>query len=189
MKVVDSATNLAEVTFDLDDTSWPTAFDGRRADTNQPAQTTVYRAEFNGPQNARGASFALALRSLGVPQSVYLNGQPIAKDVLRDSADQEINLSADAVRPGKNVIAIVAAAQERRGNRSEQDGRQGSPGLVRMTIPPTPWKRSLFSGLAQVIVQSTSQPGEITLVAKSPGVADGVLKLQAQPSASRAELR
>jgi beta-galactosidase len=190
MKVVDSATNLAEVAFDFDDTRWQTAFDGRRSNTNQPAQTTVYRADFKGPQNAGGVSFALVLRSLSEPQSVYLNGQPIAGNVSPDSADLEINLAANAFRPGKNVIAIVAAAaRERRGNRGEQDGSQGSPGLVRMTIPPAPWKRSLFSGLAQVIVQSTGQPGEITLTAKSQGVADGVMKLPAQPAALRAALR
>jgi beta-galactosidase len=120
---------------------------------------------------------------------VYLNGQPIAGNVSHEAADLEINLAADALRPGKNVIAIVAATtRERRGNRGDQDDRQGSPGLVRMTIPSAPWKRSLFNGLAQVIVQSTGQPGEITLTAKSQGVADGVMKLPAQPAASRAAL-
>jgi hypothetical protein len=36
-----------------------------------------------------------------------------------------------------------------------------------------------------VIVQSTGQPGEITLTAKSQGVTDGVLKIQAQPAPPR----
>jgi beta-galactosidase len=191
MKAVDSATNLAEVAFDFDDTSWQTAFDGRRGehhdDTNQPTRTTVYRADFNGPQDTGGTSLKLVLRNLGEQQSVYLNGQRIAEDVSRESADREIDLAADTFRPGKNMIAIVVAGVQ--GNRGGQDGSQGSPGLVRMTIPPAPWKRSLFNGLAQVIVQSTGQPGEITLTAKSQGVADGLMKLQEQPAASRAELR
>jgi beta-galactosidase len=55
-------------------------------------------------------------------------------------------------------------------------------------VAPAPWKRSLFNGLAQVIVQSTSQPVEITLTAKSQGVADGVMKLQTQPAVARAAL-
>ena len=42
------------------------------------------------------------------------------------------------------------------------------------------WKRSVFNGLAQVIVQSTGQPGEITLTATSSGLSQGVLKLQTQ---------
>jgi beta-galactosidase len=52
-------------------------------------------------------------------------------------------------------------------------------------MPAGNWKRSLFSGLAQVIVRSTGQPGEITLTAKSPGLTDGVLKLQAEQAAWR----
>ena len=92
------------------------------------------------------------------------------------------------MRPGKNVIAIVATpAQGGRGNRGGGGGRAnfGSPGQIRVTIPPADWKRSLFSGLAQVIVQSTGQPGEITLTAKSSGVTDGILKIQAQPAPHR----
>ena len=95
------------------------------------------------------------------------------------------------MRPGKNVIAIVATpAQGGRGNRGG-GGRAnfGAPGQIRVTTSPGDWKRSLFSGLAQVIVQSTGQPGEITLTAKSPGVTDGVLKLQAEQTALRAAIR
>jgi beta-galactosidase len=55
-------------------------------------------------------------------------------------------------------------------------------------VVPALWKRSLFNGLAQVIVQSTGQPGEVTLTAKSQGVTDGVLKLQIQPAALQAAL-
>ena len=45
------------------------------------------------------------------------------------------------------------------------------------------WKRSLFNGLAQVVVQSTREPGEITLTASSPGLSPKALKLQTQPVA------
>jgi HSP20 family molecular chaperone IbpA len=48
---------------------------------------------------------------------------------------------------------------------------------------PPDWKRSLFNGLAQVLVQSTREPGEITLTASSPGLSPKELKLQTQPVA------
>ncbi|HVM59769.1 MAG TPA: beta-galactosidase GalA [Verrucomicrobiae bacterium] len=187
-KAVDSETDPAEVAIDVDDTSWPMAFDGT-SDTNEMARITVYRATFNGPPDATGASFTLMVRRLGQPQSVYLNGRRIAGNASSGSADTEIALGADALRPGTNVVAIVATASEDRWK--HPGGREGgaiSPALVWMTVPPAPWQRSLFNGLAQVIVQSTSQPGEITLTAKSPGVADGVVKLQTKPSASVAVL-
>ena len=192
-KTVDSMTNLAEVAFDLDDSTWQNAFGGRgggggrRGNTNQPTQITVYRGSFELPENSGGKTFALNLRSLGQEQSVYLNGKLLAENVSRENATKEINLAADALRPGKNVIAIVATPpQGGRGNRGG-GGREnfGSPGQIRVTTSAGDWKRSLFSGLAQIIVQSTGQPGEITLTAKSQGVTDGVLKLQAQPTPPR----
>jgi beta-galactosidase len=60
--------------------------------------------------------------------------------------------------------------------------------LIRLTTPAGNWKRNRFSGLAQVIVQSTGQPGEIALTAKSQGVTDGRLKIQAEPAALRAAI-
>jgi beta-galactosidase len=43
----------------------------------------------------------------------------------------------------------------------------------------------VFNGLAQVIVQSTGQPGEITLTARSPGLSEAVRELRAQPAERR----
>jgi beta-galactosidase len=43
------------------------------------------------------------------------------------------------------------------------------------------WKRSLFNGLAQVIVRSAGQPGEITLTAASKDLSPAVLKIRANP--------
>ena len=134
---------------------------------------------------------ALALRSLGQEQSVYLNGQPVAENVSQENASREINLATGALRPGKNVIAIVATpTQGGRGNRGGGGGRGNfdSPGQIRVTIPPADWKRSLFSGLAQVIIQSTQQPGEIALKASSPGMNSTELKLQARETALRPAL-
>ncbi|HLB72438.1 MAG TPA: hypothetical protein VJJ98_00310, partial [Sedimentisphaerales bacterium] len=50
---------------------------------------------------------------------------------------------------------------------------------------PGEWKRSLFNGLAQVIVQSTQQAGQITLKAGAPGLTTAALTLQSQPAVLR----
>src|SRR5207237_5914030 len=42
--------------------------------------------------------------------------------------------------------------------------------------------RSLFRGLAQVIVQTTTVPGEIMLTASSPGMRSATLKLTSTPA-------
>jgi len=51
---------------------------------------------------------------------------------------------------------------------------------------PTPqWKRETFNGLAQIIVKTTKQAGEITLMASSEGVTPATLKLTTTTSVVR----
>ena len=47
------------------------------------------------------------------------------------------------------------------------------------------WKRSVFNGLAQVLVQSTGPPGEITLTASASGLSNAVTHIQMQPARLR----
>ena len=51
--------------------------------------------------------------------------------------------------------------------------------------PSSTWRRSLFNGLAQVIVQTTGEPGEIKLTAKSDGLTPATATLQSQASTPR----
>ncbi len=48
-----------------------------------------------------------------------------------------------------------------------------------------PWSRSLFNGLAQVIVQSTRNPGEFKLIASADGLRSASSVVQTQPCAGR----
>jgi beta-galactosidase len=47
------------------------------------------------------------------------------------------------------------------------------------------WQRSLFSGLAQVIVQSTKDPGEIRLTARADGLTPVTLTIPSQAATPR----
>jgi beta-galactosidase len=51
-------------------------------------------------------------------------------------------------------------------------------GSVRVTTPAAPWQRSLFNGWAQVIVQSTGEPGTGTLTAAAPGLPSATLRFE-----------
>jgi beta-galactosidase len=110
----------------------------------------------------------------------------ISRNLAKENPEQEVLLAADILRSGKNVLAIVATPQ-RDGNRAGQS--QSSPGLIRMAVPPPAWQRSLFNGLAQVIVQSTGEPGEIKLIAKSAGLTDGTLQITSQKATLRPAVR
>ena len=84
------------------------------------------------------------------------------------------------LRPGDNVIAVCC----RNGG-----GNGGlSPNVtVDIIAKPDelPWSRSLFNGLAQVIVQSTKDAGEIKLTAGSAGLPSVTASVQTQPCAPR----
>ncbi len=188
MHAAEGTNNEAELAADFDDSGWQEMFvqreDGERRESSPPSGTVVYRGKFEAPHFADNATVTLEWRSLGVQESIYINGVPIAEKILGQNQvnvpmNVKITVPANILRPGTNVIA-AAVLQPRGGRRN-----QGSPGVIKATTPPGAWKRKLFSGLAQVIVQSTGQPGEITLTAKSAGLTDGVLKIQAEQAAWR----
>jgi beta-galactosidase len=49
--------------------------------------------------------------------------------------------------------------------------------FVNQPVPPA-WSRSLFNGLAQVIVQSSREPGEIKLTASADGLTPASTTIQ-----------
>jgi beta-galactosidase len=174
-----------EVALDFDDSGWPAAFgerrEGNREDRNAGAasRTNVYRGVFLLPPDARTRQLALLLHSLGGQQAVFVNGKPLTQPLRRDDVGFTFNLDPDILRT-TNVVAIIATSLPgTRGTRA-RIGRDG-PGLIRVTIPAGNWNRSAFNGLAQVIVQSTGQPGQITLTATAPALASAVLTVQSQP--------
>ncbi|MGA2748303.1 MAG: beta-galactosidase GalA [Verrucomicrobiota bacterium] len=183
MKTVDSLTNRPEVEFGYDDSRWRSAFSGAwyRGDTAS-AQPTVYRARFELPGSTRDLMLTLVLRKITDENYVYINGQPLTLTNPQGGIDLELPIDANMLRPGINVLAVLASAPASRGTRNDGE-EEAKPAIIRVTERAPQWKRCLFSGLAQVIVQSTGDPGEITLTADAQGVSESVLKLQAQPPA------
>lgn len=51
-------------------------------------------------------------------------------------------------------------------------------GQVQIIYPSKQWKRKVFNGLAQLLIQSSKQPGEILLTSESPGLKSSVIKIQ-----------
>jgi len=110
--------------------------------------------------------------------AVYVNGQKVSGTVeSRSSAIFDVKA---LLHPGMNVVAVPTANY----------GPEGA-GITKGVVlrlqdapPAVQWSRSVFNGLAEVIVQSTKEPGSITLRASSNGLQAGsfVLKSQAAPA-------
>ena len=115
-------------------------------------------------------------------QSVYVNGHLVAHGIKREAPDQIVELKHAILKPGKNIYAIAGPPLVKRHQWEELNT---DPGIIRIFNPEGQWKRSVFNGLAQVIVQSTEKSGTITLTATSLGLAKGELKIEAQPSPLR----
>ena len=59
------------------------------------------------------------------------------------------------------------------------------PGLVQIIYPSLQWKRKLFNGLAQIIVQSSRQPGRIIVKATADGLKQAEIEIETKPVALR----
>ncbi|MGB8357831.1 MAG: DUF4982 domain-containing protein, partial [Bacteroidales bacterium] len=154
----------------FDYSQWQVAFPGNKWDTtisNPSVKGIVIRGEFIVPEISNASEIALYARSLGEEQSIYVNGQLIASGMKRDRASHEFKLDKTVVQNGKNEYVIVATPLLKQ---NIWDELNTYPGTVKVVYPAGEWKRRVFNGLAQVIVQSTQTPGVITLKASADGL-------------------
>jgi len=93
----------------------------------------------------------------------FVNGHLVGESHIWQNATQfEVK---EYLHPGENIIAVGV----------KHDGRWGglNPNVNLEILPKASrvkWSRSLFNGLAQILVQSTRTPGEIKLSAYADGL-------------------
>ena len=109
------------------------------------------------------ATFRLFYQSIGTQQKIYLNGALIGTP---DDASlrSEFAIDRKLLHPGNNVLTITATPFRKK---FMWDELNHDPGTLQVVVPAAQWKRRLFNGLAQVIIESTGQPGNILLTATS----------------------
>ncbi|ACB74280.1 beta-galactosidase GalA [Opitutus terrae] len=135
----------------------------------------VFEATFDRPALGAGETMTLLLNALGTNQTATLNGEPLVRDAAPAQAKIELPLAADTLRPTGNVLRIEATRYEDWGTRDSL--KQLWPATLRIVTPAPAWQRSTFNGLAQVIVQTTGEPGAIELVATSDGLKSASVEL------------
>lgn len=141
----------------------------------------IFEATFDAPAVAPGGSATLLLNALGPKQTVLLNGCVLMRDAAPAQARTEFPLADLALQAAGNVLRIEAT---RFADWSTREAvRQVHPATWRLAAPPAPWTRSVFNGLAQVIVQSTGDAGEIVLTATAEGLAAARAIVEAKASA------
>jgi beta-galactosidase len=173
------APGLPEESADYDDFSWakadPQSPDGPLEGRSQ----AVFRTKIQvTKQELDAESVELCFGMIDEEGFVYVNGRKVG-----ESHDWRSAPAFDVkhlLHPGENVIAVGVA---------NWDGAGGINKGVTLRLGEKPelpeWKRSVFNGLAQIIVQSTKSPGEIKLTARSAGLSSGMTVLSSQPVALR----
>jgi beta-galactosidase len=174
--------DFPQAAYDFDDSNWP-AFK-QAEEVNKPMKDTliIIRGSFQLPPITDNAAITLLTKSICNNQSIYVNGHLIASDIKRNAPNQDYKLDHSILKSGKNVYTAIGTpfVKTRQWEEINID-----PGVVKIFTPAETWKRKVFNGLAQIIVQSAQQPGEITLTATSPALQPATVKIKTQPAALR----
>jgi len=174
-----------EVAFKFDDSRWDKF---RQTDeVNKPKKDTliIVRGSLQLPTLRDDIKVTLFTKSICENQSIYVNGELIAIDIQRNAPNQEFVLDHRILESGKNTYAVVGKpfVKTQRWEELNVD-----PGVVQVKIPAETWKRKVFDGLVQIIVQAARKSGEISLTAKSPGLKSATIKIIAEPANLRPAL-
>ncbi len=169
--------DFPEAAYDFDDSNWP-AF--KQTDqVNKPMKDTliIIRGSFQLPAVTDNTAVTLFTKSICNKQTIYVNGHLIAADIKRNAPNQDFKLAHDILKAGKNVYTAVGTPFVKTHQWEELNI---DPGVVQIFTPAETWKRKVFNGLAQIIVQSAQNPAEITLTATSPGLKPAAIKIKTQ---------
>ncbi|HVZ79185.1 MAG TPA: beta-galactosidase GalA [bacterium] len=160
---------------------WPKLFSGREDDqgkvTKDIPKDRVVRGHFDLPDLSSYSQIVLYPKALVDGQKVFVNGHLVMEGIKRDDRSAAVTLDPGILQPGRNSYAVMGKELLRRW---EWEELNLDPGALRVVVPAPAWKRHLFNGLAQVLVQSGEEPGEIELEASAPGLTPAVLKWPVQ---------
>jgi len=182
-KNIDNINAATETTATYDDKQWQPAFkDDRTAAFGERVKALLYRGTFTLPEIKSNDVVNFFYNSIGKEQSIYINGKLIGVNISQNEKGNAFILDAAILHTGVNTIAIAATPLLKK---QPWDNVNMNPGLFQIVTPADAYKRKLFSGLAQVIVQATGDAGEIFITATANGLKQGEIKIQSVKTAMR----
>jgi len=165
---VPAKTTVPEYAVAFDDSGWNTIKPKTDGDTGdmflQEGQTAVYRAHVNlTADDLNNPGIVIRFSTIDDHGWIFVNNVRVGES--HDWSAQPAYDIKKRLHVGDNVIAV--------GVRNESGTGGLNPDVnVEITGNPVaaPWSRSLFNGLAQVIVQSSKTAGQISLTATADGL-------------------
>jgi beta-galactosidase len=175
-----SPPNLPEEGAEFDDSGWAATDASAEEGPLAHGAQGIFRARLTVSAEDLAAPvvelwFARVTGGVGV----YLNGQPLGAAV--DRAAPSVFDVKGILHPGENSIAVAAA------NWSELPSGISRGVSLRLQDAPLPvhWRRSVFNGVAQIILQSSREPGALRLTARAGGLEPATLVVPSAPATAR----
>lgn len=174
---IDNLENPRETAAEFNTSSWKKALEYPEANNWQEYKDSliVIRGTFELPDFTDAAEINLFAKSIVEDQSIFINGKLIAANIKRDDPNQSFRLDKNILKTGTNSYSVTG---KRFKLKYQWDEPNKDPGLIQIIYPSAQWNRKVFNGLAQIIVQSTKQPGEIILKAESNGLKENSISIR-----------
>jgi beta-galactosidase len=170
---------LSELQPDFDDAGWEKVDAEANADSLKVPQQAVFRTKFSVTAgDLKAESVQLKIGRIDDRGWVYINGKLVGES--HDWASSPAFEIKPLLHAGENTLAVAVI---------NDDGSGGLGNGVALRIlekaDAPKWQRSVFNGLAQIIVQSVAEPGEIKLTATADGLAAAAAVIQSEESKSQ----
>lgn len=181
-ELVDNTDITAAVLPSFNDANWASFGDKDALKPGAASKPSIFRGSFGLDDTDLKGTVTWMFRSIGINQSVYLNGS-LLQLLPNNKKHHTLPLDVSLLKNGNNSVVVVA---EPFVMAHEWDKVNTHPGNVQVILPEPQWHRKTFNGLAQVIVQSTGDKGQIVLKAKADGLTDARLTIDASSGEKRA---
>jgi len=171
--------SVAETAANFNDASWARADVRVERGPLGPRGRGVFRGKVVvTAEELASAGVELWFGKIEGDASVYVNGEKIGPG--SDPHAATILDVKSKLHPGENSVAVAIT------NWGDAAGVNNGAALRFVSEPPAvAWRRSVFNGYAQVIVQSLKQSGEIKLTAKADGLKTGTIVIMAKAATAR----
>jgi beta-galactosidase len=181
-KVQDASKKLPETAADFDDSGWKSADVRAESGPLHEGESAVYRTHVSITSKEIAAQrVSINIGRIDDDGWVYVNGRRAG-----ESHDWEQDPTFEVgplLHAGDNTIAVAVQNGDgdgglNKGATLEFDGKSDG----------AHWQRSVFNGLAQVIVKAGTNSGEIQVRAMADGLASAVTVIHAEPYPARPTL-
>jgi beta-galactosidase len=168
-----------EVATAFDDSGW-TRLDARAENGILEARGQgIFRAQFTLTEiDLKAPAIELWFGKIEGGGTLYINGTKVAEP--NDARSASIYEVKALLHPGANTIALALRTWGATGGISHGVAWRKINNPV-----PAQWSRSVFNGLAQIIVQSSKQAGALSLKASANGLKSDTLTLKAAAQTAR----